>query len=146
MFAAYSQDKKDEKSNEKTPDQSWLQNDSFQIHSSFSKESFTSAQQLSSSEDDRAEKELKATKHKDKKKKKKKKKDSSRSVKEEREYHRSPPKIVKVQKPETPPLIPKGTVFSNGLHLKPHQAFYEDAKGDRNNLSFPNLYFKYVAK
>ena len=146
MFAAYSLEKKEEESNEKVPDRTWLENDSFQIvPSTFSKESSTSDHQLSSEEDNKDKKKSKSKKtHKEKKKKKKK--ESSRSVKEERKPRQSPPKTVTAPKPIPQSLLPKGIVFSNGLHLKPHETFYEDCKGDRNNLSFPNLYFKYVAK
>lgn len=145
MFAAYSQHKQDEETDNKPPERSWLQNDSFQLDpSTFSKESSASDHQVSSG-DDQHEKKLKEKK-KHKEKKKKKKKESSRSTKEDKKRQRSPVTTIKIQKSETLPLIPKGTVFSNGLRLKPHQAFYEDCTGDRNNLSFPNLYFKYVAK
>lgn len=80
-------------------------------------------------------------KHK-KEKSKKKKKDHSKERAKDVKSKTHASQIIQQQVP----ALPKGAVFSNGHHLRPDQAFYEDKSGDRNNLGFPNLYYKNVAR
>ena len=90
----------------------------------------------------------KESKHKsrsdEKKKKKNKDHSKSRDRKDKKHSHQEQPSSF--DRKDDPPLIAKGVVFSNGLNLRPSQAFYQDTKGDKNNLAFPNLYYKYVPR
>ncbi len=166
MFAAYSKkddSNLDQSSSSKT-EEGWLKNASFGVaqssfsssqladtsgneHTSNSKKTQQSQDEYSKSKDHNKQKMKSDGIKKKKKKKKKDEKDSNKtnitaSVKlkaDSREH-------CKNIKTEFSNKSVRKSVFSNGMHLRHDEAFFEDLKGDRDNFAFPNMYFKNVAR
>ena len=134
MFAAYSKNDEIINSSEKvSSSDDWLKNASFSLPSKSDCFQINDSHQPSSSPSPthkiRTDKKLKNHSSKKKSHKHKKKKAVENSNVDE----------------ESLPL-PKETIFSGGLNLKLDQSFYQDKKGEKNNLAFPNLYNKNVAR
>ena len=161
MFAAYSQkdDSNSKQSEKKGEEINWLTNSSFvpnlvasscttssKIQDTFKREQ--TGPEPAPCDDNTSETRYhsKTSKSKSSKsiKKKKKKKDekSSDKKKDSSAVRQTALKKTEVLSKTTN----RKTIFSNGLHLRPAEAFYEDLKGDRDNFAFPHMYFKNVAR
>lgn len=150
MFAAYSKPSNECTATDTTQTSgasSWLQNESYvpliPKPKDIPVESPSPAELLQPSDYSPSRKRSKKVK---KEKSKKKKKEKSKERDEDDKHRKRKDEGEKPEPKEIVPIVPRGTVFSNGLQLRPSQAFYEDRKGDRNNLGFPNLYYKHVAR
>jgi len=137
MFAAYSKKDDTEPSSENVSSSGWLKSGSFVFGASSETPIPQEFQQTISSSE---------TYVKSKSKKKSKEKDSHKKShkykhKKNKEDHSKKTRDVKE---ENLPL-PKGTIFSSP-GMRQDMCFYQDCTGDRNNLAFPKLYYKNVAK
>ena len=141
MFAAYSNKDDPKPSSENASSSDWLQSASYVFGAappelSIPREEDESQRTISSPE----------TNLKSKSKKKSKKKDShKKSHKHKHKKNKDHSQKTRDETKEESLPLPKGTIFSSP-GLRQDMSFYHDKTGDHNNLAFPKLYYKNVAK